>query len=298
MIFTPPVDIPHNKRDTYIHNLETVTGGTGRLFLFAGDQKVEHLNKDFVGSQIAPEDASPQHLFRIAAQAKIGAFAAQLGLIAEYGADAPHVPYIVKLNAKTDIVPVTQKDPYSATWTRVEDVLTFQKNSKLNIAGVGYTIYPGSIYESEMLATAAQHVFAAHQAGLIAVIWAYPRGEAVKDERDPHLTAGVAGIAAAMGADYVKINPPKGGNSVESATLLKEAVAAAGRTKVICAGGASMDEKTFLQTLHDQIHIGGAMGNATGRNVHQRPLDEAVKLCNAIYAVTVENASVDQALRT
>ncbi len=140
------------------------------------------------------------------------------------------------------------------------------------------------------------HGHEAHENGLIAVIWAYPRGKAVQDEKDPHLTAGVAGLVATMGADYVKVNPPKA-EHMSSAEALREAVLAAGRTKVICAGGSSMDEKTFLQTLHDQIHIGGASGNATGRNIHQRPLEEAIKFCNAIYAVTVENKSVVDALK-
>ena len=45
------------------------------------------------------------------------------------------------------------------------------------------------------------------------------------------------------------------------------------------------------------IHISGASGNATGRNIHQRPLAEAVRLCNAIYAITVENAGVDEAYK-
>ena len=31
-------------------NLISATGGTGRLMLFAGYQKVEHLNDDFVGN--------------------------------------------------------------------------------------------------------------------------------------------------------------------------------------------------------------------------------------------------------
>jgi fructose-bisphosphate aldolase/6-deoxy-5-ketofructose 1-phosphate synthase len=75
-----------------------MTKGSGRLMLFAGDQKVEHLNNDFYGEGIHPDDADPEHLFRIAAEAKIGVFATQLGLIARYGMDYPHVPYLVKLN--------------------------------------------------------------------------------------------------------------------------------------------------------------------------------------------------------
>lgn len=53
---------------------------------------------------------------------------------------------------------------------------------------------------------------------------------------------------------------------------------AAGRTGLVCAGGSTVDAETFLTQLHDQIHVGGADGNATGRNIHQRSLDEAVRL--------------------
>ena len=147
-----------------------------------------------------------------------------------------------------------------------------------------------------MLTQAAQLVFQAHQAGLVTVLWIYPRGRAVADEKDPHLIAGAAGVGAALGSDFAKVNyPAKAGHN--SAEIFKEAVLAAGRTKVVCAGGKSTEARLFLQRLHDQIHISGAAGNATGRNIHQRPLDEAVRLCNAIYAITVDNASVDWAYR-
>jgi len=119
-------------------------------------------------------------------------------------------------------------------------------------------------------------------------------GLAVKDEKDPHLIAGAAGVAASLGSDFVKVNyPQKAG--CDSAEIFKEAVWAAGRTKVVCAGGKSTDARSFLKRLHNQIHISGAAGNATGRNIHQRPLQEAVRLCNAIYAITVENADLDAA---
>jgi fructose-bisphosphate aldolase/6-deoxy-5-ketofructose 1-phosphate synthase len=159
---------------------------------------------------------------------------------------------------------------------------------------VGYTIYLGSEHEGEMLSQAARIVFQAHQAGLVTVLWIYPRGKAVKDEKDPHLIAGAAGMAATLGSDFVKVNYPEKTGQVSS-LIFREAVQAAGRTKVVCAGGESTDPRSFLQRLHDQIHISGAAGNATGRNIHQRPLAEAVRLCNAVYAVTVDNASVDEA---
>gem|GEM_PF-2041667 len=42
--------------------------------------------------------------------------------------------------------------------------------------------------------------------------------------------------------------------------------------KVICAGGCSDEVDDFLRKLHDQIHISGAIGSATGKNIHQKPL--------------------------
>ena len=72
--------------------------------LFAGDQKIEHLNKDFYGKGIAKEDNNPEHLFRIASKATIGGFAAQYGMITHYGRDYKNINYIVKLNSKTNLV--------------------------------------------------------------------------------------------------------------------------------------------------------------------------------------------------
>ena len=65
----------------------------------------------------------------------------------------------------------------------------------------------------------------------------------------------------------------------------------------MCAGGSTVDAQTFLTQLHDQIHIGGACGNATGRNIHQRSLDEAVRLTKAISAITLADYDVDRALK-
>ena len=177
----------------------------------------------------------------------------------------------------------------------VQQIVDFADSSGLQILGVGYTIYLGSEHEGEMLRQAAQLVFEAHKAGLVTVLWIYPRGIAVKDEKDPHLIAGAAGVAATLGSDFVKVNyPEKAGH--DSPQIFREAVQAAGRTKVVCAGGGAPMPKSFLQRLHDQIHISGAAGNATGRNIHQRPLEEAIRLCNAIYAITIEDYSVDAAL--
>jgi len=304
-----PLDIPKENRKTYQRNYELVTHGTGRLMLFAGDQKVEHLNDDFYGEAISPDDNFPEHMFRIASKARIGAFETQFGFIASYGMDYPKVPYIVKVNSKTNLVKTTQKDPISQSWYTHGDVLELRKTSGLNIVGVGYTVYLGSEFESEMLREAASLVYSARYFGLITILWMYPRGKAVKKEKDPHLIAGAAGAGAALGADFVKVNYPvlekAGKNKIDpstssgpqsSAGALREAVAAAGRTKVICAGGEKEEVSVFLQTLYDQIHTGGTSGNATGRNIHQRPMDEAVRFANAISSITFDDKPVEEAM--
>jgi DhnA family fructose-bisphosphate aldolase class Ia len=291
-----PSDVPEDMQDEYIANYLKATHGTGRIMLFAGDQKVEHLNNDFYGENIHPDDNGPEHLFRVANEGRVGFLATQMGLIARYGKKYKDVSYLVKLNSKTNLVKTDQQDPFSVTWYDVEQVVDFKRTSGLHIVGVGATIYLGSEYEYKMLRQAAQLVYKAHSHGLLTVLWVYPRGKAVPDEKDPHLIAGATGVAATLGSDFVKINYPKKGEEKQS-ELLKEAIKAAGRTGVVCAGGSSVDVRKFLQRLHDQIFISGASGNATGRNIHQKSHEEAVRMCNAISAITLDNSSVDEAMK-
>jgi DhnA family fructose-bisphosphate aldolase class Ia len=290
-----PLDVPKSARKKYIKNYLDITRASGKIMLFAGDQKIEHLNNDFYGDGIHSDDAFPEHLFKIATKAKIGVFATQLGLIAKYGADYKNVQYLVKLNSKTNLIKTDQRDPNNGKITDISEVIEFHKNSGLKILAVGYTIYLGSEYEAEMLREAARMVYEAHKNGLLTVLWIYPRGKSVKDEKDAHLIAGATGVAVSIGSDFVKINYPKQ-EGKESKELLKEAIMSAGRTGVVCAGGSSTDVKVFLQRLRDQIDV-GASGNATGRNIHQKCLKEAISMCNAIYAITVEDKSIDEAIK-
>ena len=290
-----PADVMPDVVETYIDNYLAATHGTGRLMLYACDQKIEHLNNDFFGSNIAPDDNDPEHLFRIGSQGVCGVLAGQRGLIARYARDYPDINYLVKINSKTHLVKTSQEDPYSPTLYALDSVLDMRDNG-VNIVAVGYTIYLGSEYESQMLAEAGQLIADAHGVGLLVVLWIYPRGKAVADEKDAHLIAGAAGAALCLGSDFVKVNPPKGTDVASSAELLKEAASASGRTGLVCAGGSTVDAKTFLTQLWVQIHVGGASGNATGRNIHQRGLDEAVRLTKAISAITLGDAAVDSAL--
>lgn len=297
-----PIDVPASAREAYINNYMAATRGTGRLMLFACDQKIEHLNDDFYGEGIDIADAEPEHLFRIGTQGLCGVLAGQRGLIAHYAADYPDVNYLVKMNSKTHLVKTSAKDPakhqddpYSPQLYDIQTVLDLKDNG-VNVVGIGYTIYLGSEYEASMMQEAGQLIADAHSVGLLVVLWIYPRGRAVPDEKDAHLIAGAAGVACCLGSDFVKVNPPKGDDVKSSAEKLKEAAMASGRTGLVCAGGSTVEADVFLKQLWEQIHVGGAMGNATGRNIHQRSLDEAVRLTKAISAITLGDWSVEDAV--
>jgi fructose-bisphosphate aldolase/6-deoxy-5-ketofructose 1-phosphate synthase len=296
-----PANVPEAMRATYLRNMQRLTHGTGRLMLFAGDQKVEHLNEDFYpfkpDDDITPEDNNPRHLFEIArgAGTSIGCLATQYGLISVYGPQYPELPYLVKLNSKTHLVTVDQADPISTSLVTVDHVVRLREMSGLNIVGVGYTIYLGSEFEHVMLAEAGRLAADAHAAGLPVIFWIYPRGKSliqkqggqtINLERHPRIISGATGVGATLGADFVKVNPPDAVEGKSSAEWLRVAVEAAGDVRVICAGGTNKPADEFLQELHEQIHVGGAAGNATGRNIHQRPLEEAVRFCHAIAALT------------
>ncbi len=290
-----PADVMPESRETYIDNYMAATRGTGRLMLFACDQKIEHMNGDFFGEGIDEADGNPEHLFKIGSQGICGVLAGQRGLIAQYAPDYPEINYLVKMNSKTNLVKTVQDDPYSPQLYSLEAVLAMRE-AGVNIVGLGYTIYLGSEYESTMMAEAGELIAEAHANGLLVVLWIYPRGKAVLDEKDADLIAGAAGVALCLGADFVKVNPPKPTDDATSAQLLKRAADACGRTGLVCAGGSTVDAKVFLGQLWDQIHVGGASGNATGRNIHQRSLDEAVRLTKAISAITLADFDAEDAL--
>ncbi len=287
-----PADVPEKKHDTFIKNYNAITRNTNRLFLFSCDHKIEHLNNDFYGDNISPQALHPEHLFRIASQGNVGAMATHLGLLARYAHHYPQVHYIAKLNATTNLVSQNEEDPKSALLWSVDDVVDFKNNSKLLVAGIGITVYLGSVYEAEQLWQAAQVITQAHNEGLVAIVWMYPRGKAICDEHNPNLIAGATGVALSLGADFVKIKIPAATEILTRAQSLKIACAAAGNTKVICSGGKTRTAQEFLQELYEQIHVGDAAGTATGRNIFQRPLAESIALTNAIAAIVYDNVDL------
>lgn len=293
-----PADVPENKHDTFIKNYNAITRETGKLFLFSCDHKIEHLNTDFYGESISPQALHPDHMFRIASQGNIGAMATHLGLMTRYAKQYPTINYIAKLNAVTKL---NHSSPYfeaqSYNLWNIGDVMRFKhNNTKINVPGIGITVYIGNEYESEQLAQAAQTITHAHNEGLVTVAWVYLRGKNVtSQENDPDLIAGAAGVGLSLGADFIKIKQPASTDFFTSTQSLKIASAAGGNSKLLCAGGEKIEQEKYLAMLYDQIHNGDTAGAATGRNIFQRSLPESIALTHAIAAIIYENADSKKA---
>jgi DhnA family fructose-bisphosphate aldolase class Ia len=281
-LYTIPADVPSRLVKQFVSYLDMITKSTGKLFLFTGDHKVEHMDADFAGPQIPPEVHDIEHLFRIANHGSIGAFAIHPGLIARHGLNYPDIPYIAKLNAKTNLIPATEHDPYSAPLATLEDILQLQRAGLL-LCGVGYTIYLGSIYEETMMEEAGKLTFEAHQHGLISILWVYPRGHHVEELQDASTLAGAAGIGACLGADFVKLNTTSLKHplsSSETASIIE----AAGNTQVVLAGGPRIATEDFLAQVKFYMEH-GAGGIAAGRNVYQYALEAACTITDTIASL-------------
>jgi len=269
-------------------------GGTGKMVILPVDQGFEHGPL----RTYLPNEPSfdPEYHPQLALDAGCNAYAAPLGFI-EVAADkfGGQLPLILKLN-NHDVLH-SDSDPIPAVTSSVNDAL------EMGCAAVGFTIYPGSLMREEMYEQLREVIEEAHAAGLAAVVWSYPRGEdlAKDDETAVDVSAYAAQIAAQMGADIIKVKPPKHhvaqkanadaiestGTSIESlADRVKLVVRSAfeGRRIVIFSGGAKGSDENVINEIKG-IHAGGGFGSIIGRNSFQRKHDDAVKLLNQVMDV-------------
>lgn len=257
-----PLDVPQKLREEFATNMRNIMKNSEHLFLFAFDHTIEHLNQ-----------TDRNTVFQLASSSYLGAFATHFGLIARYGINYPLINYIVKINSKTNLIDADQADPESIPLYSVDDIMTLKRETGLAICGVGLTIYPGSLKEPIMLQVAAQTILKAHQNGLVAIVWMYPRGCSIQKEDDPNLIAGCVAMANALGADFIKVKPPRFISFEQTVIDLKRIVAAAGNSRVIISGGSLQNEQSLLQQLKNYI-AGDVCGFAVGRNLFERNKDE------------------------
>ncbi len=262
--------------------------GTGKLVILPVDQGFEH----GPGRSFAPNPAGydPRYHIELAIEAGCNAYAAPLGFLEAVAADyAGEIPLILKLN-NHDVLQ-DEKDPLGAMTASVDDAL------RLGCVAIGYTIYPGTAERRLQYEQLQQLTFEAKQAGLVVVVWAYPRGGTLSKagETAVDVTAYAAQIAAQMGAHLIKIKLSTEHLELAEAKKVYEKyqipvstladrvrhmtqAAFNGRRIVIFSGGAAKEDASAVLDEARAIRDGGGFGSIIGRNAFQRPKAEALKL--------------------
>jgi len=238
----------------------------GKILLLAMDQGMEHGPTDFNAKNINPE-----YVLDIAVKGGFTGLAIHKGIAYHYKENySGKVPLILKLNGRTNIVP--KDNIYSSP------VATVKEAVNLGADAIGYTLYVGSPNEAQMFHEFGMIRAECEEYGMPTIVWAYPRGMHIKNEKDPATIAYAARAALELGADVVKVN------YTGSTDSFRPVVAAAQRCKVISAGGSKQSDAEFLAKAKEVMDA-GAVGFAVGRNVWQNddPLGMAAKLKKVVF---------------
>ena len=269
-------------------------GGTGRMVILPVDQGFEHgPGRSFA---MNPAAYDPRYHFEFAIESGCSAYAAPLGFLEAGARDyAGEIPLILKINNKDSLM--EEKDPKQAITGSVSAAL------RLGCAAIGYTIYPGSASRLDMYNELAILAEEAKAAGLVVVVWSYPRGGALTKDGETAIdvSAYAAHIAAQLGAHVIKVKLPSAHlegkqakdvyekNKVPIATLgerVRHVVQSsfAGRRVVIFSGGPATADAAVLDEIR-AIREGGGFGSIIGRNSFQRQRPDALKLMGEIMDI-------------
>ncbi len=268
--------------------------GQGTLLLLPIDQGIEHGPRDFFPN---PASKDPEYEFSLAAEAGYSAIACQIGLAEKYYPDyAGQVPLLLKVNGKTDLPP--SDEAFSTLNASVEDAV------RLGADAVGYTLYVGSPRQDQDLLQLKSVREDCDRYGMPLVVWAYPRGSAVKGKggQDSFYAIDYAArMAMEMGADVVKLNMPKinpdsdkdapapyNELEVSQEEAVRQVVESAGRSLVVLSGGSKVDDDQLLGQTRMIMEAGGS-GVIYGRNVWQRERSEAMEIVEQIKEIMLSS---------
>ena len=267
-------------------------GGTGKMVILPVDQGFEHgPARSFAPN---PPAYDPFYHPQLAIDAGLNAYATPLGMM-EAVADrvAGQIPLILKMNSANSLSRLKDQ----AVTATVNDAL------KLGCSAIGFTIYPGSDDCYNMMEEFRDLAEEAKSVGLAVVLWSYPRGgDLSKDgETAMDVCAYAAHMAALMGAHIIKVKLPsdyleqpeakkvyeKHKIDLSSQAKRVEHVmqsAFNGRRLVVFSGGATKGADSVYEDAR-AIRDGGGNGSIIGRNVFQRPREEALAMLNKIVNI-------------
>jgi fructose-bisphosphate aldolase, class I len=253
------------------------------------DQGLEHGPVDFFEN---PDALDPSYQYKLARDGRFSAIALHIGLAEKYYHEyAGEVPLILKLNGKTSIP--SDSEAFSALTGSVEDAV------RLGADAVGYTIYVGSPAQDRDFEQFRHVRQDAERLGMPVIVWAYPRGDAVSKRGGKESLYAIdyaARVALELGADVVKVNypvrsdrdrespPPYNSLPYTAEEAFRKVVQSAGRAFVLVSGGEKIGDAELLAKVRASMDS-GATGIIFGRNLWQRPRDEALALTRQLHEI-------------
>ena len=269
-------------------------GGTGKLVILPVDQGFEHgPARSFAAN---PAGYDPHYHPDLALEAGLSAYAAPLGMIEAASSYAGQIPLILKVNSSNSLSAAKEAPSQAVTGT-VRDAL------RLGCSAIGFTIYPGSDVQFEMMEQIRELAEEAKEVGLAVVIWSYPRGGNLSKQGETaiDICAYAAHMAALLGAHIIKVKPPTEFLELDAAKKVYEAqkidistpVARYkhvvqscfnGRRIVVFSGGEAKDDDGLFAEVR-AIRDGGGNGSIIGRNTFQRPRAEALAMLDQIIKI-------------
>lgn len=281
--------------------------GTGYYSILPVDQGIEHS----AGASFAknPDYFDPENIVKLAVEAGCNGVASTYGVLAMVSKKyADKIPFIMKLNHNDLLRCPNDYDQISFA--------SVDQAYQMGAAGVGATIYFGSPESKRQIQEISIAFEEAHRLGMFTILWCYLRSNSFKvNGVDYHEAADLTGqanhLGVTLGADIIKQKLPtvNGGYTAVNTQekygksdarmytelcsehpidLCRYQVANCymGRIGLINSGGESGDNDiaAAVRTAVINKRAGGS-GLILGRKAFQKPLDEGVKIINAVQDV-------------
>ena len=283
---------------------------SGYVSILPVDQGIEHS----AGASFAPNPIyfDPENIVRLALEGGCNAVASTLGVLGAVSRKYAHkIPFLVKLNHNEFL---TYPNKYDQIF-----FASVKQAFDMGAVAVGATIYFGSPESDRQIQEVSRAFAAAHELGLVTVLWCYLRNNAFKTETaDYHVAADLTGQANHLGvtiqADIIKQKLPTTNHGFEvlkfgktskkvytdltprdhPIELCRYQVANCylGRSPLINSGGESKGESDMADAAKTAVinKRAGGMGLISGRKAFQRPMPEGIQLLNLIQDVYLDRS--------
>ena len=283
--------------------------GTGYVSILPVDQGIEHS----AGASFAPNPIyfDPENIVKLAIEGGCNAVASTFGVLGAVARKYAHkIPFVVKINHNELL---TYPNSYDQVMFG-----TVKEAWDMGAVAVGATIYFGSEESRRQIVDVAKAFAYAHELGMATILWCYLRNNAFKkDGVDYHAAADLTGQANHLGvtiqADIVKQKLPSNNGGFKAIKfgrtsdkvytelttdhpidLCRYQVANGymGRVGLINSGGESRGAGDLQEAVITAVvnKRAGGMGLISGRKAFQKPMEEGVKLLNAIQDVYLDPA--------